>query len=354
MLQWPYAAQLTALQFSVSALFVFISARLFYCIECEKLQWKKVYSFLPAVVLFYVSIFCNTKLLQYATVDTFIVFRSVTPLFVLPLETFFITNNDTNNKKGPSLNTYLSLVFIAASAISYVFVERGGITLTSYFWGSMYLIAITADMVVVKKVVSAVKLSSWGLVYYNNLLALMFFPVGALFTQQPRSNSSTEVRTGTLEIIAELFTLKNGIENDYSSDAYTVTSSLTSIWNSVFFPVAVSCVFGVMISFFAMACRKELSATTFTVLGVVNKIGTVVINYTVWQFHASPLGLIFLLACIMGGVMYQQSVKLDSSSNDKGNHSSMKLASSSAPATDTGTNNSGVKNSDGITKKISV
>ena len=109
-----------------------------------------------------------------------------------------------------------------------------------------------------------VKLSSWGLVYYNNLLALMFFPVGALFTQQPRSNSSTEVRTGTLEIIAELFTLKHGIENDYSSDAYTVTSSLTSIWNSVFFPVAVSCVFGVMISFFAMACRKELSATTFT------------------------------------------------------------------------------------------
>ena len=92
----------------------------------------------------------------------------------------------------------------------------------------------------------------------------------------------------------------------------------------------------------------------YSVLGVVNKIGTVVINYTVWQFHASPLGLIFLLACIMGGVMYQQSVKQDSSSNDKGNHSSMKLASSSAPATDTGTNNFGVNNSDGITKKISV
>ena len=55
---------------------------------------------------------------------------------------------------APTARTYLSLLFIAASSLCYVFVERGGITLTSYFWGAVYLVAIVVDMVVVKKVVT--------------------------------------------------------------------------------------------------------------------------------------------------------------------------------------------------------
>ena len=152
LLEFPFAACLTALQFLVSAATVLIAARIFKVIECEPLQWAKVRAFFPAVLLFYFSIFCNTKLLQHATVDTFIVFRSCTPLFVLPLETLVLRTK--TGEDGPSTKTYLSLLFIAASSVCYVFVERGGITLTSYFWGAVYLVAIVVDMVVVKKVVT--------------------------------------------------------------------------------------------------------------------------------------------------------------------------------------------------------
>ncbi|MCI26636.1 GDP-mannose transporter GONST4-like, partial [Trifolium medium] len=51
-----------------------------------------------------------------------------------------------------------------------------------------------------------------------------------------------------------------------------------------------------------------VSATAFTVTGVVNKFLTVAINVTIWDKHASPAGLVCLLFTIIGGVLYQQSV----------------------------------------------
>jgi len=66
-------------------------------------------------------------------------------------------------------------------------------------------------------------------------------------------------------------------------------------------------VFGLAISFFGFAARKAISATAFTVTGVVNKLLTVVINVLIWDKHASTPGLFCLLLTIFGGVLYQQT-----------------------------------------------
>ena len=75
----------------------------------------------------------------------------------------------------------------------------------------------------------------------------------------------------------------------------------------VILPVGLSCLFGLAISFFGFSCRRAISATGFTVLGIVNKLLTVVINLMVWDKHSSFIGTIGLLICMFGGVMYQQS-----------------------------------------------
>jgi len=59
--------------------------------------------------------------------------------------------------------------------------------------------------------------------------------------------------------------------------------------------------------YFALNCRKALSATAFTVLAVTNKFVTVAINSTIWSYHASPAGIGCLLICIASGVWYVQS-----------------------------------------------
>ena len=66
--------------------------------------------------------------------------------------------------------------------------------------------------------------------------------------------------------------------------------------------------FGLLISFFGFAARKAISATAFTVTGVVNKFLTVLINVLIWDKHAGPFGLVCLLLTLAGGVLYQQSV----------------------------------------------
>ncbi|KAI3696545.1 hypothetical protein L1987_79563 [Smallanthus sonchifolius] len=72
----------------------------------------------------------------------------------------------------------------------------------------------------------------------------------------------------------------------------------------VIFPVALSCLFGLAISFFGLSCRRAISATSFTVLGIVNKLLKVVINLMVWDKHSTFIVTIGLLICMFGGVMY--------------------------------------------------
>ena len=88
-----------------------------------------------------------------------------------------------------------------------------------------------------------------------------------------------------------------------------VDSSKMTNWLSfdMILPVALSCLFGLAISFFGFSCRRAISATGFTVLGIVNKLLTVVINLLIWDKHSSLVGTIGLLICMSGGVLYQQS-----------------------------------------------
>ena len=149
--------------------------------------------------------------------------------------------------------------------------------------------------------------------YYNTLLALALFPAGYLLSSEGGAGG----RGGTQAILESLMNAQ------------------------ALLPLFISCVFGLGISYFAMSCRKALSATTFTgtsllcvrrragrcrptrgeegltcpcvpstpaVLGVICKIGTIVINATVWSHHASPAGIFFLTLCVAGGVLYQQSL----------------------------------------------
>ena len=69
----------------------------------------------------------------------------------------------------------------------------------------------------------------------------------------------------------------------------------------------VSCIIGVGISYSGWHCRSVVTATTYTVVGVMNKILTLVANILLWDQHSSPQGLAFLCLCIASGAMYRQA-----------------------------------------------
>jgi len=71
--------------------------------------------------------------------------------------------------------------------------------------------------------------------------------------------------------------------------------------------LVLSSIAGTGIGFSSWSCRSLLSATSFTVVGICNKILTVILNIMVWDKHASPFGMFSLLICLAGGIAYQQA-----------------------------------------------
>ncbi|XP_015950089.3 GDP-mannose transporter GONST3 isoform X2 [Arachis duranensis] len=268
-MKFPYPGALTALQYFTSAAGVFIVGRLKF-VEHDPLDLLTMWRFLPAAIIFYLSLFTNSELLLHANVDTFIVFRSVVPIFVAVGETLFL------HQPWPTLKTWASLATIFVGSVLYVATDYQ-FTFMAYSWALAYLISMTIDFVYIKHVVMTIGLNTWGLVLYNNLEALLLFPL-------------------ELMIMGELKKIKHEISDE--SDWYSF---------EVVLPVGLSCLFGLSISFFGFSCRRAISATGFTVLGIVNKLLTVVINLVVWDKHSTWVGTVGLLICMLGGIMYQQS-----------------------------------------------
>lgn len=267
---FPYPGFLTALQYATSVVGV-VAAGKAGLVYHDPLVWVTVKKFLPAAIVFYLAIFTNTNLLKHANVDTFIVFRSSTPIIVAVADTFF------RKQPWPSRYTFGSLVVILAGAVGYVLTDST-FSVQAYSWAVSYLVVITTEMVYIKHMVTNLGLNTWGFVYYNNLLSLAIAPL--------------------------FFVLTGEYKEFYQSSAANFAHP------SAVISVSLSCIFGLAISFFGFAARRAISATAFTVTGVVNKLLTVVINVLIWDKHATTVGLICLLFTIMGGVLYQQSTTI--------------------------------------------
>ncbi|RWR79820.1 GDP-mannose transporter GONST3 [Cinnamomum micranthum f. kanehirae] len=104
-MKFPYPGALTALQYFTSALGVLLCGW-FKIVEHDRLDLLTMWRFLPAAIIFYLSLFTNSELLLDANVDTFIVFRSAVPIFVAIGETIYL------NQPWPLLKTWLSLATI--------------------------------------------------------------------------------------------------------------------------------------------------------------------------------------------------------------------------------------------------
>jgi GDP-mannose transporter len=68
-----------------------------------------------------------------------------------------------------------------------------------------------------------------------------------------------------------------------------------------------SCAVGVCMSHASYLMRSNVSATASVVVGIVCKIGSVLINLCIWDQHASPIQLMFLTMGLAGGSLFQQA-----------------------------------------------
>ena len=71
--------------------------------------------------------------------------------------------------------------------------------------------------------------------------------------------------------------------------------------------LVLSCIVGAGISYTGWWCRSLTTATTYTTLGVLCKLGTVLLNLVLWDSHASAPGLAALSVCLFAGSLYTEA-----------------------------------------------
>ena len=222
-------------------------------LKVDQLEWSKVKAYIGVVVVsiywckfnshffvkaFILNLYTNIKAVQYSNVETVIVFQTLTSLAV--------AYGDFKVLKGamPSMKILLSLCIIVVGSILYLIVESSqGMQAEAYFWVLAYFGAKTFDMLYTKHIVDTVPMSSWGRSFYNNIISVPPVLAMALMTRE-------DVKYGL--IVAE-----NGFEQP-----------------TTFIMVVLSCVMGLGISISGFMAREQLSATSFSVVGNMNKILT--------------------------------------------------------------------------------
>ena len=264
----PLPSFISAAQFTTASLTV-VALMACGCVPTDHFEWKKVKPYCVYVGMFVMTIYCNMRALQNSNVETIIVFRACCPLVVCLLDWAFL------GRQLPSARSALSLLLVLGGCAGYVATDKtfqmNG--WAAYTWVSAYFIIISVEMAYGKHIVGGHLgfASMWGPTLYTNSLSL---PPMLL------------IGVGTHE------------HDRIAKVAWSVGSITLLI---------VSCIVGIAISFLGFRARSLVTATCYTVLGVANKIATVAVNALIWDQHASPAGIGFLLLCLVGAAAYQQA-----------------------------------------------
>jgi len=258
-------------QLAMTALGVWLCG-LMDIIVVDGLEWGKANSFSLVALIFLATIFTNIKCLQYSNVETFIVFRASTPLFISICDYLFL------NRHLPNVRSTFCLLGLLGGAAVYVMWDHA-FQVRGYMWVGIWYFMFTVDQIYIKHVCNKVKMkSNWGRVYYTNLIA----SVPLLF-----------MTAWNREVI--------NVE-----------------WTSAgIAALLLSCVLGVAMSYFAFLARSLISATYFTIVGNACKLLTVVINQMIWDKHANKIGVASLMFCLVCAYFYEQAPKRNEQNQGK-------------------------------------
>ena len=233
-------------------------------LDADPLTWDKAKPFVWVSLGFLGALYANVKTLQYANVETFIVFRSSSPILIAALDYVFL------GRELPNARSWGALCAVAMGAVVYVLTDSN-FEVRAYTWVFIWYCVFAFDQIYLKFVIDNSTITVWGRSYYTNTLAV--FPVMCL----------------------ALFTGEHEILRNFQWTFGAVAA------------VGASCVAGVLMSYSGMLLRGMISATSFTVTGTMCKIATVVVNCLMWEKHASFEGLAALFVCLFAGMAYQQA-----------------------------------------------
>ena len=242
----------------------------------DDFEWSKVKYFVLYVLAFSLGTWTNMKVLQTANVETVIVFRSCCPIVVAGFDYIFY------GRACPSLRSVASLLLITGGAVGYILNDK---EFQNSGWVAYYWVMIWWTVLVLQLTYGpdpdptpdpapspdpASDPNPDPNPHPDQVLIFQLTYGKFLVSGLPLKSLWTPVLyTNTLSVLPAMLV---GIMAGELSQARLQSIQLT---NAALFWLLTSCVVGICISWAGFLCQSLVTATSYTVVGVMNKMLTV-------------------------------------------------------------------------------
>ena len=223
------------------------------------------------------TIYSNFQVIRTIGVNSFIVLRCGTPLLISLLDFLFL------NRELPQGRSLLALfgIFLAGSAYAYMKyvefesaqhkLENKSAGFVGLAWSIVWLTCFAVDMIYIKHVAHAHKCTGIERTLYQNLLAIPILLVPLL---SPLEESSVRA---------------------------------VDVGNRALIALGLSCIAGSVLSYTGMSLRTDLSATSFSILGIVCKMASTLLNEIFVAREANRVSLFLIVCIIISSAAFQQA-----------------------------------------------
>lgn len=254
---------------SVVAVLLVSGAKFFRIIDYPEFSTKIAISWIPVNILF-VGMICSGFLsLVYVNVPMVTIFKNLANILVVAGECFIF---------GEKVS-YLVMLSIGVMTAGAILAAQNDLefNVTGYFWMMTNAMFSAGYILYLRHVSTSIRLTKFGMVFYNNLLScalilplvLLSGELGALLTKDEGQDQGPRILT----------------------PSFVALNSLAGF-------------LGFYLNFAALWCVASTSATTYSIVGSMNKIPVLVLGFLMFRAKMTFDGVMFIMVALLGGFIF--------------------------------------------------
>jgi len=236
-------------------------AKLMNWVEYPAFSWDTAKQWLPVNLIFVSMLSSSFMAMIYLSVPMVTIFKNLGNLITVTGDYFLFGQTVTWMTIGAVLVMTLGAVMSAANDIEF--------SATGYFWMTVNCICTASYTLYMRFASTNIKLPKFGMVFYNNLLSIgLLLPVSIAMGELPTLMDPN--------IMTPWFILCNTLAG----------------------------LLGFYLNFASLWCVSSTSATTYAIIGSLNKVPLTVFGAVLFGTQISNEGAMFIGLGILGGLMY--------------------------------------------------
>ncbi len=287
-----YPLVLLLIQNVVSLLLVKMTRKYNNDEDVDKINWKIYMHFLPVNILFLSMVLTGVYTLKLLSVPMVTIFKNTNNILVCIGE-YLIFRESVSQGTAVTLIVMLLASLLAAS-------EDLEFDFIGYLWMIFNCFATTFYVLYIRYIVNYVRVSKFGMVYINSLLSIPFIFIGDMLLFGDIKRFLTDIQS------------KHGVDASYIDITNPHDYKLYIL-------LILSGFLGFFLSISSFWCVERTSATTYSMVGSLNKIPITIIGALLFQSKITFLGGIYITLSLIAGTIFAITKSKEHINNNSNN-----------------------------------